>query len=43
MPDKLSIEELSVAPKKTDVVVEQLVLAWVPFVIQPDGRTTSGV
>jgi len=32
-PDKLPLEELIIQPKKTEIAVNKVVLAWVPFVV----------
>lgn len=40
--DSLELEEIAVRPKKTDIVVTKLALAWTPWIVSPDGTTTPG-
>lgn len=43
MPDdQLQLEEIAVRPKKTDIVITRLALAWTPWVITTDGTTAPG-
>jgi len=43
MPDdNLELEEIAVRPKKTDVVITNLALAWTPWIVTADGTTTPG-
>lgn len=43
MPDdNLELEEIAVRPKKTDVVITKLALAWTPWIVTADGTTTPG-
>lgn len=43
MPEEeLVLEEIAVRPKKTDIVVTKLALAWTPWVVSGDGTTLPG-
>jgi hypothetical protein len=43
MPEEeLELEEIAVRPKKTDIVVTKLALAWTPWIVTADGTTTPG-
>lgn len=35
--DSFELEEISITPKKTDIKIDQLALAWIPVAIQPNG------
>jgi hypothetical protein len=37
-PEALTLEPLQIRPKKTDITVEKVVLAWMPYVTTDDGR-----
>ncbi len=37
-PESLVFEPLPIRPKKTDITVERVVLAWVPYHVNPAGR-----
>jgi phage host-nuclease inhibitor protein Gam len=37
-PEALGIEPLSLRPKKTDITVEKVVLAWMPYVVGAEGK-----
>lgn len=39
-PDALELETLELAPRKADIEVDAVVLAWIPFRIGPDGAAT---
>jgi hypothetical protein len=36
-PASLALEEVTIRPKKADVTVTRLALAWTPWVTAPDG------
>jgi hypothetical protein len=38
--EALELETVEVAPRKSDVSVERMILAWVPFADEGDGRRT---
>ena len=38
--DSDSLEEVQVRPKKADITVMQVALAWTPWIVSPDGRVT---
>ena len=43
MPDDgLELEEIAVRPKKTDIVITKLALAWTPWIAGPDGSVLPG-
>lgn len=42
-PESLKLEEISVAPKKTDIKVTQMSLAWVPWVVDSLGNGQPAV
>lgn len=35
--DSLKLEEVSIAPRKTDITVNRVALVWVPWLVGPDG------
>jgi hypothetical protein len=37
-PESLGLEPLPLRPKKTDITVEKVVLAWLPYVSGPEGK-----
>jgi hypothetical protein len=37
-PESLELEPLSLRPKKTDITVEKVVLAWMPYLVGADGK-----
>ena len=37
-PDALQLEEIALSPKKTDITVTQLTLAWVPWIVDGLGN-----
>jgi len=40
--DELAFDEVLVRPKKSDITVTRVVLAWTPWVVTPDGASTPG-
>jgi hypothetical protein len=36
-PDALELEEVQIAPKKADIVIGEVVLAWQPWIVRMDG------
>ena len=40
-PANLAITEVKIAPKKTDITVGGVVLAWTPWRVLPDGRSEA--
>jgi len=41
-PDQLELEELSVKPRKSDIAVEEVALAWAPWIVDADGIAEPG-
>lgn len=39
--DEIALEQISVAPKKSDITVVKLVLAWTPWTVQSDGTAEA--
>jgi hypothetical protein len=39
--DQINLEPVSVAPKKTDITVLKVALAWTPWIVRPDGAAES--
>ena len=37
--DSLELSEIQIAPKKTDIVIGQVMLVWQPFLVKTDGTT----
>ena len=37
-PEALELEPLSLRPKKTDITVEKVVLAWMPYLVGAEGK-----
>ncbi|HNO79794.1 MAG TPA: ATP-binding protein [Phycisphaerae bacterium] len=35
--DNLEFEELTIRPRKSDITIETLALAWTPYIVRPDG------
>jgi hypothetical protein len=35
----LELAEIQIAPKKTDIMIGQVLLVWQPFLVKPDGST----
>ena len=42
-PDAVALEPIEVPPRKTDLAVEEVVLAWMPVVLQPRPQAERGV
>lgn len=40
-PDSLELEETTIAPKKTDINVLKVSLAWTPWLVEPSGQATA--
>jgi len=40
-PEALELESVAVRPKKTDITVERVVLAWLPYRVQAEGQIVS--
>jgi hypothetical protein len=40
-PESLKLEQVALRPKKTDITVERVVLAWMPYQIQTGGQTVA--
>ena len=40
-PESLALEPVALRPKKTDITVEQVVLAWMPYQIRAEGQTIA--
>jgi hypothetical protein len=40
-PEALALEPLPIRPKKTDITVEKVVLAWLPYQMNVEGRTEA--
>jgi hypothetical protein len=38
-PDKLQLDQLQLKPKKSDISIDKVVLAWLPYKVAPDGST----
>jgi hypothetical protein len=38
-PSRIALKEVRIAPKKTDITVGTVVLAWAPWRVAPDGRS----
>jgi hypothetical protein len=41
-PDALALERVQIAPKKTDIAVGEVVLAWQPWIVRMDGAVEPG-
>jgi hypothetical protein len=41
-PDMLALEEVQIAPKKTDIAVQQVCLVWQPWIVRMDGAVEPG-
>ncbi|MCW5890448.1 MAG: hypothetical protein KIT14_07835 [bacterium] len=41
-PATLPLDELRIAPRKGDLAVTRLAVAWVPHRLRPDGRDEAG-
>ncbi len=39
--EEIALEQVSVAPKKTDITIVKLALAWTPWVVQADGTAEA--
>ena len=40
-PEALALEPLAIRPKKTDITVEKVVLAWLPYQTSSDGHAEA--
>ena len=40
-PELLALEPSPIRPKRTDITVERVVLAWLPYHVRPDGRAEA--
>jgi hypothetical protein len=38
----LPVEEMTIAPRKTDIAIDTFALAWMPWIIDPDGAMEAG-
>jgi len=41
-PEKLKVEEVSIAPKKADVTINKFVLCWTPWIVDAEGKGVQG-
>jgi hypothetical protein len=39
--DNLEFEELTIRPRKSDIVIDTLALAWTPYLVRPDGTVEA--
>jgi hypothetical protein len=40
--DNLKLEEVTIAPKKSDVTISKLLLCWTPWIVTADGKASQG-
>jgi hypothetical protein len=41
-PDNLALEEIQLAPKKTNITISGVTLAWQPWIVRMDGAVEPG-
>jgi hypothetical protein len=41
-PEAVALESVPLRPKKADITVEQVVLAWTPWKVRSDGKAEAG-